>query len=105
VQAALVLAAEVPLEVARRAADLMPVARELVEAGNANAISDAYSAGHLLDAAVAAGLANVGINLSSMTDADRIASLQEAAGQVRERAAASLAELETAFQARLTRHS
>ena len=105
VQAALVLAAEVPLEVARRAADLMPVARELVEAGNANAVSDAYSAGHLLDAAVAAGLANVSINLSSMTDADRIASLQEGAGQIRERAVASLAELETAFHTRLARHT
>jgi len=54
---------------------------------------------------VAAGLANVSINLSSMTDADQVAALQEGADQVRERAAASLAELETAFRARLARPS
>ena len=54
VQAALARAAEVPLEVARRAARSCPSRVELVETGNANAVSDAYSAGHLLHTAVAA---------------------------------------------------
>jgi len=102
VQAALIQATEVPLEIARRAADLLPVARELVETGNANAVSDAYSAGQTLHAAVAGGLANVSINLAARTDTARIDAVRDEAARVRERAAATLADLETAFRARLT---
>jgi len=102
VQAALIQATDVPLEIARRAADLLPVARELVETGNANAVSDAYSAGQTLHAAVAGGLANVSINLAARTDTARIDAVRDEAERVRERAAATLADLETAFRARLT---
>jgi glutamate formiminotransferase/formiminotetrahydrofolate cyclodeaminase len=103
VQAALLAAAEVPLEVARRAAELLPAARELMESGNANALSDAYSAGRLLQAAVASALANVDINIASVTDPGRVAALAGDAQRYRERVAALRAELETAFQRRLPR--
>jgi formiminotetrahydrofolate cyclodeaminase len=101
VQAALVQATAVPLLIAQRAGDLLPIARELVETGNVNAVSDAYSAAQMLHGAVLGGLANVSINLAARTDAE-VDALHGEAGRVRERAAAALAGLETAFEARLT---
>jgi glutamate formiminotransferase/formiminotetrahydrofolate cyclodeaminase len=102
VQTALSGAARVPLEVARRAAALLPTARELVETGNVNAVSDAFSAGHLLHTAVAAGLANVSVNLAAMTDAAQAEGLRTEAQWVKEGAAAQLAAVEAAFTARLS---
>jgi len=102
IQSALTGAAEVPLEVARRAAALLPTARELVETGNVNAVSDAFSAGHLLHTGVAGGLANVSVNLAAMTDAAQIEGLRGEAQWVREGAAAQLAAVEAAFTARLS---
>ena len=102
VQSALTRAAEVPLEVAQRAAALLPVARELVETGNANAISDAYSAGQLLHTAVAGGLANVSVNLAAMAGTSHTEMLQSDAQRVRRGAAAQLAAVETAFASRLS---
>jgi formiminotetrahydrofolate cyclodeaminase len=101
VQSALTGAAEVPLEVARRAAALLPTARELVETGNANAVSDAYSAGQLLHTAVAGGLANVSVNLAAMSGTARTDVLQRDAERVRRGAAAQLAAVEAAFASRL----
>ena len=100
-QSALVGAAEVPLEVARRAAALLSTARELVETGNANAISDAYSSGQLLHAAVAGGLANVSVNLAAMSATSRADLLQSDAQRVRRGAAAQLAAVEAAFASRV----
>jgi hypothetical protein len=51
---------------------------------------------------VAGGLANVSINLAARTDTARIDAVRDEAERVRERAAATLADLETAFRARLT---
>jgi formiminotetrahydrofolate cyclodeaminase len=102
VQSALTGAAEVPLEVARRAAALLPTARELVETGNANAVSDAYSAGQLLHAAVAGGLANVSVNLAAMSESSRTDVLRSDAQRVRRGAATQLAAVEAAFTSRLS---
>src|ERR1039458_3712100 len=102
VQSALTGAAEVPLKVARRAAALLATARELVETGNANAVSDAYSAGQLLHTAVAGALANVSVNLAAMSDSSRTDVLQSDAQRVRRGAAAQLAAVETAFASRLS---
>jgi formiminotetrahydrofolate cyclodeaminase len=101
VQSALTGAAEVPLEVARRAAGLLPTARELVETGNANAISDAYSAGQLLHTAVAGGLANVSVNLAALSASSRADVLRSDVERVRREAAAQLAAVEAAFASRL----
>jgi glutamate formiminotransferase/formiminotetrahydrofolate cyclodeaminase len=102
VQSALTGAAEVPLKVARRAAALLPTARELVETGNANAVSDAYSAGQLLHTAVAGALANVSVNLAAMSDSSRTDLLRSDAQRVRRGAAAQLAAVEAAFTSRLS---
>ena len=101
VQSALTGAAEVPLEVARRAAGLLPTARELVETGNSNAISDAYSAGQLLHTAVAGGLANVSVNLAALSASSRADVLRSDVERVRREAAAQLAAVEAAFASRL----
>jgi glutamate formiminotransferase/formiminotetrahydrofolate cyclodeaminase len=102
VQSALTGAAKVPLEVARRAAALLPTARELVETGNANAVSDAYSAGQLLHTAVAGGLANVSVNLAAMSESSRTDVLRSDAQRVRRGAAAQLVAVEAAFTSRLS---
>jgi len=101
VQAALTVAAEVPLEVARRAAAMLPVARELIETGNANAVSDGLSAAHVLHAAVAAALANVTINVASLTDAQRVDAMRRDADLARAQAATLLGEADSAFAVRL----
>jgi len=101
VQAALVSAAEVPLDVARRVGDLLPLARELVETGNVNAVSDALSAGQMLHAATGSALANVSINIASLSDAERAGRLREEAEAVRSAAARWVADTDAAFEARL----
>jgi glutamate formiminotransferase/formiminotetrahydrofolate cyclodeaminase len=100
VQAALTAAAEVPMEVAEHAASLLPLARELVEGGNANAISDALSAAQMLHAAVACALANVAVNLRSMTDHEAVEMLGAKAKQLRGEADALLAASTAAFPPR-----
>ena len=102
VQSALTGAAEVPLEVARRAAALLPTARELVETGNANATSDAYSAGQLLHTAVAGALANVSVNLAAMSDSSRADVLRSDVQRVRRGATVQVAAVEAAFASRLS---
>jgi glutamate formiminotransferase/formiminotetrahydrofolate cyclodeaminase len=94
VQAALVAATEVPLEVARRAVAIMPVALELVETGEANALSDAVSAGWMLHSAVAAALANVDINLNSLTDRDFVETTRAEARRLRAEADAVAASVD-----------
>ncbi len=101
VQGALTHAAEVPLDVARRAAALLPLARELIEAGNASAVSDGLSAAHVLHASVAAALANVTINVASLTDAQRVEAMRRDAEVARTQAATLLAESDSAFASRL----
>ena len=87
--------------VARSAAALLPTARELVETGNSNAISDAYSAGQLLHTAVAGGLANVSVNLAALSASSRADVLRSDVERVRREAAAQLAAVEAAFASRL----
>ncbi len=103
VQASLTVAAEVPLEVARRAVVLLPLARELVETGNASAVSDGLTAAQMLHAAVGAALANVTINLASLTDAGRVEAMRTDGELARTRAAALLADAGSAFAARRAR--
>lgn len=69
-QGAFVGAAEVPLEVVRRATRLVAHAVEAARDGNPNAVSDAAVAGHLARAAVEGAAANVEINLASVRDGD-----------------------------------
>jgi formiminotetrahydrofolate cyclodeaminase len=100
IQAAFAGAAEVPLEVARRATGTMELAVEVVERGNPNAASDGLSAAHMLGAATASALANVEINAASLKDAARAASLRTDAAALRERSAALVTSAVEAFAAR-----
>ncbi len=94
VQAALLAATEVPLEVARRACALMPVAMELVETGDANAVSDAVSGGWMLHSAVVAALANVDLNLELMTDRELVEATRTEARRLRAEADAAAASVD-----------
>lgn len=102
IQAAMTVAAEVPLEVARRSVGLMPLAAEMLESGNANAASDAVAAAHMLHAAAQSALANVAINLASMTDRSRVDAMRAELEGLRARGVALLAGCEAAFAARVS---
>ncbi|MGZ8630180.1 MAG: cyclodeaminase/cyclohydrolase family protein [Actinomycetota bacterium] len=103
IQRALEHAAGVPLEIARRAEDLMELAEDATAMGNPNAASDGMSAAAMLFAAVLCARANVEINATSLhEEARRQALLDEVAG-IRERAEALLEQCRTAFGLRLSR--
>jgi glutamate formiminotransferase/formiminotetrahydrofolate cyclodeaminase len=101
IQVALHSAADVPLEVARRSASLLPLAREAIERGNENASSDGLAAAQSLHAAVQIALANVTINLGSMKDAERVKALRSESARLRADAVAQLAQADAAFAARV----
>ena len=68
IQAALVKAAEVPLETARAWRDVAVLAAPCADKGNTNAVSDAGVAALLAEAACRGAAYNVRINVASMTD-------------------------------------
>ncbi len=68
IQAATLGAARVPLEVSRKALEVIKLAAEAVELGNLNAISDAASASALAKAGLTGAGYNVRINLLGMPD-------------------------------------
>lgn len=76
IQDALGDAVEVPLATARASLDVLRLSAKLVEVGNVNAVSDAGVAASLGEAAVAAALFSVDINLQSMADAERAAAIR-----------------------------
>src|SRR5438874_7535300 len=69
IDAALAGAAQPPVEVARRAARLVTLAREIAEIGNKNARSDGRVAEALARAAVAGAIENVRVNVAGVSDA------------------------------------
>ena len=101
IQVALTGAAEVPMEVARRSAQLLPLAQEALEHGNASAASDAMAAVHSLHTAVQIALANVVINVSSLHDAAQRERMHGEADQLRVGAVSSLAHARQAFAGRI----
>ncbi len=87
IQRAFTAAADVPLQIARRAAGLIGLAREAVDSGNATAASDAASGAQVLAAAVACALYNVEINVASLKDADAVRRFSEEVASLRAKAA------------------
>jgi methenyltetrahydrofolate cyclohydrolase len=77
IQAALKYATEVPLKVARAASETAQLALIAVEKSNPNVASDARVARLLADAAREGAIANVEINLGSITDGDFIERMRE----------------------------
>ncbi|MDQ3210076.1 MAG: cyclodeaminase/cyclohydrolase family protein [Actinomycetota bacterium] len=102
IQLGLEHAASVPLEIARRAVDLMELAEDATALGNPNAASDGMSAAGLLVAAVIGARANVEINASSLKDEARRRALLDEVADIRERAGELLEQCRTAFGLRLT---
>jgi formiminotetrahydrofolate cyclodeaminase len=72
IQEATLNAAQVPLETARLAVEVLELAVVLAEKGNPNAITDAGTAAGLAQAAISGAGMNVRINLSSLKDAKAI---------------------------------
>ncbi len=68
IQAALKVAAGVPLEIARVALDVCRLARTAAELGNPAAVTDAAIGAILGEAAAQGGALNVQINLGSIND-------------------------------------
>ncbi|MEW6059369.1 MAG: cyclodeaminase/cyclohydrolase family protein, partial [Actinomycetota bacterium] len=102
IRAAYLAAAEVPLKVARAAAGLMELALETVEVGNANAASDAASAGQQLFAATKCAIHNVEINVAGLKDAERAEALRAEVQALRAKAEELLEATDRAFAARVT---
>jgi formiminotetrahydrofolate cyclodeaminase len=95
-------AAQVPLEIARKAVDLMELAEDATAMGNPQAASDGLSGATSLYAAALCAIANVEINAAALKDpTSRAAVLDEVAG-MRSRADGSLKGSQTAFQLRLS---
>jgi formiminotetrahydrofolate cyclodeaminase len=68
IQEGLITAAEVPLEIAKEAFEIMPIAEIVVEKGNKNAVTDGLVSAMLARTAVLSALLNVKINLASIKD-------------------------------------
>lgn len=82
IDAALLGAAQPPLEVARRADRLIGLAREIGTIGNKNARSDAKVAEELARAALAGAVENVRVNVAAVSEASLGRSLLAAAEQL-----------------------
>jgi formiminotetrahydrofolate cyclodeaminase len=101
IQMAFAGAAAVPMQIAGRAAALLPGARDAVELGNANAASDGVSAAHVLFAAVECAAANVEINASSLKDEAKRDELRAAIDVVRSDAREDLDDAVRAFGSKM----
>lgn len=101
IQRALEHAAVVPLEIARRAVDLMELAEDATAMGNPNAASDGMSAAGMLLGAVIAARANVEINAAALKDEARREALLEEVAAIRDRADTLLEQCREAFGLRL----
>ena len=94
-------AATVPLEIAKRAAELMELAREATEIGNAAASSDGACAAQVLSASVWAATYNVEINAAALKDPAKAQALRDEVSALRAHAEALLDATNVAFGSRL----
>jgi len=88
-------AAEVPLNTAELAIEILRLAIEASEKGNPNAITDAGSAGALSRAAISSAGANVRINLSNYSSDEKAINLLNKIGSLESQAENSYSELKT----------
>lgn len=75
-------AAEVPMEVARTASELLPMIDVAARRGNSNAVTDATVAMMCARTAVIGALLNVRINLTSITDESFVKTMTEEADRL-----------------------
>lgn len=93
IQAATKMAAEIPMEVARKALDMMDIIVMVAENGNQNAITDACVSMMTARTAVLAALLNVKINLTSIKDIEYVALMTQEANYMEQEAVAREKEL------------
>ena len=86
IQKATKQAALVPLEVARKALDMMSIIADVARLGNRNAVTDACVAMMSARTAVLGALLNVRINLGSLKDRDFVLQLQTEADTIEQTA-------------------
>jgi methenyltetrahydrofolate cyclohydrolase len=101
IQRGYLAAAQVPLEIARASASLMPLALETVERGNVNAASDGVSAAQMLFAGTECAIYNVQINAAALKDPVVAGALREEVAGLQGEAEELLAAANAAFAARL----
>lgn len=101
IQAALMKAAEVPLETARWCAEVAELAAICAHKGNTNACSDAGVAALLAEAAAKGAAYNVRINVVAMPDKSAGAALAEEATRLSNAASAAAARATAAVDAQL----
>ncbi len=95
IQEAMVGAAEVPLDVARRCLRALDLARDVVEKGNPNTLSDAGCGARFLNAGLHGALFNVRINLGSIRDGDYVTRTSAEVRQLAAQAEEALARVLT----------
>ena len=88
-QDALKSASLVPLNTAKTAAEVFPLAEAAVKSGNRNAVTDGLVAAMMARTAVLGALLNVKINLGSIKDEAFVQELQAACGALQEEAIAA----------------
>lgn len=88
IQEATKIAAEVPMNVARKAYEMMDISVKVAEYGNQNAVTDACVSMMTARTAVLAAILNVKINLSSIKDEIYVAELQAECAQLEKDAVA-----------------
>lgn len=93
IQEATKFAAQVPMEVARRAYGLMDTIAQVARKGNQNAVTDACVAMMAARSAVLAALMNVRINLGSLKDKEFALAMQAEADGLEQKALAKEKEL------------
>ena len=93
VQAGLVVAANVPLEICKVAVEVCRLSKTAAELGNPQAVTDAGIGAILGEAAVVGAALNVRINLGSIEDRDYTASAAAQIDQIEADAAAMRAEV------------
>ena len=93
IQEATKYAAQVPMEVARRAYGLMDTIAQVARKGNQNAVTDACVAMMAARSAVLAALMNVRINLGSLKDKEFALAMQAEADGLEQQALAKEKEL------------
>ena len=101
IQAGYEAAATVPLEIAKRAAELMELAREATEIGNANAASDGACAAQALSASVWSATYNIEINAAALKDPTKAQALRDEVSALRAHPEALIDATNAVFGSRL----
>jgi glutamate formiminotransferase/formiminotetrahydrofolate cyclodeaminase len=100
IQAATLEAAQVPLQVARMAVEVLELAAQVVEKGNLNAISDGATGAALARAALTGAGYNVRININSLSDQSPAAPLLAELAELERRAASVEAKIRSEMTTR-----